>query len=425
MVVWIFKARLPRLEIEMQDRKIGIKKLMQAMVCRKGHYARECPIPRVCDGKYFMEQMLLATKYEAGVHLDEEENDFVLDNAYGDNTFQELNTTVIMMAHIQPTDDKSNVEPTYGVEFISEEEIRGQLLKTQDETLKIKHETDSFKKAFKARGVKYLEEISTLEEKLKSHNRIIFKMSHLLQTIHMLGKKPNKVYDPHLKTGLGYENPDRLKKANEAQPKMYDGEKLESNKLKVELPDYEETLEDAEKSQLKMKDKMIPLNYSKLNALYESFVPQTKISAKKNYFSPPSISNVPPESSSEKSDLPPKKMPKSQLLKLFVNLDNEIKELGKLINIHHRMDENNSFRYDNKGGAYSRGTRDLEIFESIVRKVKEESQNDKLFQNKIDRLLEASLEREVRDCMLVSIVQQKNEMLMIEMEKISNESKDI
>ncbi|GKB57112.1 hypothetical protein Tco_0913298, partial [Tanacetum coccineum] len=97
----------------------------------------------------------------------------------------------------------------------------------------------------------------------------------------MLGKKPNKVCDPHLKTGLGYENPDRLKKANEAQPKMYDGEKLESNKLKVELPDYEETLEDAEKSQLKMKDKMIPLNYSKLNALYESFVPQTKISAKK------------------------------------------------------------------------------------------------------------------------------------------------
>ncbi|GKD45363.1 hypothetical protein Tco_1270008 [Tanacetum coccineum] len=62
-------------------------------------------------------------------------------------------------------------------------------------------------------------------------------MSHSLQTIHMLGKKPNKVYDPHLKTGLGYENPERLNKAIEAQHKMYDGEKPENNKLKVDLPD--------------------------------------------------------------------------------------------------------------------------------------------------------------------------------------------
>ncbi|GKD55537.1 hypothetical protein Tco_1288924, partial [Tanacetum coccineum] len=74
----------------------------------------------VRDAKYFREQMLLATKDEAGVHLDEEENDFMLDNAYGDNTLEELNAAVIMMAHIQPTDDKSDAEPTYDAEFISE-----------------------------------------------------------------------------------------------------------------------------------------------------------------------------------------------------------------------------------------------------------------------------------------------------------------
>ncbi|GJS96265.1 retrovirus-related pol polyprotein from transposon TNT 1-94 [Tanacetum coccineum] len=53
------------------------------------------------------EQMLLATKDEAGVHLDEEENDFMLDNAYGNNTLEELYAAVIMMARIQPTDEKS------------------------------------------------------------------------------------------------------------------------------------------------------------------------------------------------------------------------------------------------------------------------------------------------------------------------------
>ncbi|GKA79851.1 integrase, catalytic region, zinc finger, CCHC-type containing protein [Tanacetum coccineum] len=77
----------------------------------KGHYARKCPKPRVRDAKYFREQMILATKDEARVHLDEEENDFMLNNAYGDNTLEELNATVIMMlnaivimmARIQPT----------------------------------------------------------------------------------------------------------------------------------------------------------------------------------------------------------------------------------------------------------------------------------------------------------------------------------
>ncbi|GJT33833.1 retrovirus-related pol polyprotein from transposon TNT 1-94, partial [Tanacetum coccineum] len=86
----------------------------------RGHYARDCPKPRVRDAKYFREHMLLATKDEAGVHLNEEENDFMLDNAYEDNALQELNATVIMMAHIQPTDDKSDAEPTYDVELISE-----------------------------------------------------------------------------------------------------------------------------------------------------------------------------------------------------------------------------------------------------------------------------------------------------------------
>ncbi|GJT72859.1 RNA-directed DNA polymerase, eukaryota, reverse transcriptase zinc-binding domain protein [Tanacetum coccineum] len=33
----------------------------------KGHYARECPKPRVRDSKYFMEQMLLAKKDKVGI----------------------------------------------------------------------------------------------------------------------------------------------------------------------------------------------------------------------------------------------------------------------------------------------------------------------------------------------------------------------
>ncbi|GJX00797.1 retrovirus-related pol polyprotein from transposon TNT 1-94 [Tanacetum coccineum] len=48
----------------------------------------------------------------------------------------------------------------------------------------------------------------------------------------MLGKTPNKVYDPFLKVGLGYQNLERLKKAIAAQPKMYEGERLHCTTLK-------------------------------------------------------------------------------------------------------------------------------------------------------------------------------------------------
>ncbi|GJR57402.1 retrovirus-related pol polyprotein from transposon TNT 1-94 [Tanacetum coccineum] len=64
----------------------------------------------------------------------------------------------------------------------------------------------------------------------------------------MLEKKPNKVYDPFLKAGLGYTNPVRLKKDIAAQPKIYDGDLIHSNKLVIHSTDSEETLEDAEES---------------------------------------------------------------------------------------------------------------------------------------------------------------------------------
>ncbi|GKC58379.1 hypothetical protein Tco_1085977, partial [Tanacetum coccineum] len=41
------------------------------------------------------------------------------------------------------------------------------------------------------------------------------------------------------------------------------------------------------------------------------------------------------------------------------------------------------------------------------------------------RLLEASLSREIRDCVLISIEKQKNEILMLEKKKISSDSKDV
>ncbi|GJS62381.1 retrovirus-related pol polyprotein from transposon TNT 1-94 [Tanacetum coccineum] len=197
----------------------------------KGHYARECQKPKVRDAKYFKEQMLLAIKNEAGSNLNNEENDFMLDTSYGED-LEELTAAVMLMAQIQPANENA---PSYYAKVVSQ----------------IHASSKSKKKAFKEREDHYLDDILDLEEKLSSHDQIVYKMGQSIQTIHMLGKKPNKVYDSFLKAGLGYTNPVRLKKAIAVQPKMYDGDLIHNNKLVIHSTDSEETFEDAKEKKQK------------------------------------------------------------------------------------------------------------------------------------------------------------------------------
>ncbi|GJU61745.1 hypothetical protein Tco_1243580, partial [Tanacetum coccineum] len=66
----------------------------------KGHYARNCPKPRVRDSKYFMEQMLLAKQDEAGVILTDEQNDFLFADASRMEEIEELMTNVEKDTHV-------------------------------------------------------------------------------------------------------------------------------------------------------------------------------------------------------------------------------------------------------------------------------------------------------------------------------------
>ncbi|GKB82848.1 integrase, catalytic region, zinc finger, CCHC-type containing protein [Tanacetum coccineum] len=429
----------------------------------KGHYARECQKLKVRDAKYFREQMLLDMKDEAGRNLNNEENDFMLDNSYGEESLEELTVAVMLMARLQPADDNAENVSSYDAKVVSEvnasfkvheqvshvkrktiiqttdddqidlsiifddpfvenneklkkkqkdllqqeletcqdwvktfepkiiqcskyketcEELERELrtdkdtierilkekykiqsdfYKIENEKITIQHETQLVKKAFKDQENRYLEDIVDLKEKLSSHDRIVYKMGQSIQTIHMLGKKTNKVYDSFLKDGLGYQNPERLKKAIAVQPKLYNGDLLHRVNLKIDSPDSEETLEDAKESRLKMRNKMVQINYGKLNAFYETFVPQQEFSSEQTYFSIPSTSNNGSESKDVPPELPTPKMPKEKIL----------------------------------------------------------------LQNEIDRLLEVSLTSEIRDYVLLSVEKQKNELLKEELEKSSSDSKDI
>ncbi|GKD66715.1 retrovirus-related pol polyprotein from transposon TNT 1-94 [Tanacetum coccineum] len=86
----------------------------------KGHYARYCQKLRVRDAKYVREQMLLAMKDEARSNLNNEENDFILDTSYGEETMEELTVVVMLMARIQPADGNAETVPSYDAKAVSE-----------------------------------------------------------------------------------------------------------------------------------------------------------------------------------------------------------------------------------------------------------------------------------------------------------------
>nr|GFA83777.1 hypothetical protein [Tanacetum cinerariifolium] len=67
----------------------------------------------------------------------------------------------------------------------------------------------------------------------------------------------------------------------------------------------------------------------------------------------------------------------------------------------------------------------LNIFVTMKQKVKEKSPTENILQNEIDRLLEASLTSEIRNCMLLSLEQQKHELLKVELRKSASDSRDI
>nr|GEU44050.1 hypothetical protein [Tanacetum cinerariifolium] len=180
---------------------------------------------------------------EVVINLKDKENDFMLDNSYGDETLEELTAAVIMMARIRLADDNAESKPSYDAKVVSE-------------------------------------------------------------------------------------------KAIAAQPKMYHGEVIHSTNLIIDSPETEETLKNAKESRLKMRNKMVQLDYGKLNALYEKFVPQQESSVEQTYFSILSTSNDYYETKEVTPGLQILKIPKeSKLLKMFEKIGLEINDLQKRIDV--------------------------------------------------------------------------------------------
>ncbi|GJU37807.1 hypothetical protein Tco_1186161 [Tanacetum coccineum] len=127
------------------------------------------------------------------------------------------------------------------------------------------------KNDFKKEESRNIDREIALEKKIKQLDNIVFKRDQSAQTVHML-TKPQFFYDHTTKQALGFQNPFYLKKAQQLEPKLYDGNVIK-NTSAIVIPDSEETLMLAEESRskmlLKQKDPMMlekkvnttPVNY--------------------------------------------------------------------------------------------------------------------------------------------------------------------
>nr|GFA53966.1 hypothetical protein [Tanacetum cinerariifolium] len=112
--------------------------------------------------------------------------------------------------------------------------------------------------------------------------------------------EPQFFYDHTTKQALGFQNPLYLKKAQQLEPKLYDGNVIQKTNAIV-IHNSEETLMLAEDSRskmlLKQKDLMMsekkvntkPVDYAVFNQLSQDFetrfVPQTELSAEQAFWS--------------------------------------------------------------------------------------------------------------------------------------------
>nr|GEY70649.1 hypothetical protein [Tanacetum cinerariifolium] len=105
-------------------------------------------------------------------------------------------------------------------------------------------------------------------------DNIVYKTGQSVQTMNMLNSK--------CKTSLA--KPEFVKKAQRANPRLYDIGCYNDNLVLMLAPESDEVIRLKKESRSKLSDLMRPFDYEKLNNLYDLFIPQREKSSAQRYF---------------------------------------------------------------------------------------------------------------------------------------------
>nr|GFC18433.1 hypothetical protein [Tanacetum cinerariifolium] len=154
-------------------------------------------------------------------------------------------------------------------------EMKNKLSAHQDTISILKQQKDAQIKLYKSREDKEIEKVIDLENKVKVLDNIVYKTGQTVQTMNMLNKKCQ----------TSFVKPEYLKKAKQANPRLYDTCCYNDNLALMLSPESDEVIRLEKESRSKLSDLIRHFDYAKLNSLYDLFVPQCEKSSEQRFFS--------------------------------------------------------------------------------------------------------------------------------------------
>ncbi|GJX26166.1 integrase, catalytic region, zinc finger, CCHC-type containing protein [Tanacetum coccineum] len=236
------------------------KSRIQCYNCKEyGHVSRECQTPkRVKDAAYHKEKMLLCKQEEARVQLNADQADWK-DDTDDESDDHELESHYIYMAQIQEVtpDSVDNSGPIF-----DDEPMHKSSGMTCDLMILIKNvicgalctssqAKEAQIKFYKTHEDKELDKVIALENKVKVLDDIVYKTGQSVQIMNMLNR--------NYKTS--FVKREFLKKAQRANPRLYDIGCYNDNLALMLAPESDETIRLDKESRSKLSDLISPFDY--------------------------------------------------------------------------------------------------------------------------------------------------------------------
>ncbi|GJX88451.1 hypothetical protein Tco_0340465 [Tanacetum coccineum] len=173
--------------------------------------------------------------------------------------------------------EKSSNEYTRKINDLNQtiSDMKKELFAHQETISIMSREKEARIKFYKTREDKELDKVIALENKVKVLDDIVHKTGQSVQTMNMLNR--------NYKTSFA--KPKFLKKAQRANPRLYDIGCYNDTVAIMLGPESEETIRLDKESRSKLSDLIRPFDYDQLNNLYDLFVPQREKSPEQQYFS--------------------------------------------------------------------------------------------------------------------------------------------
>nr|GEW60246.1 hypothetical protein [Tanacetum cinerariifolium] len=127
-------------------------------------------------------------------------------------------------------------------------------------------------KLYKTQEDKENDKVIKLENKVKVLDNIVYKTGQSVQTMNMLNNKCR----------MSFAKLEFLKKAQKANPRLYDIGFYNDNLALMLAPESDEVIRLEKESRSKLSDLIRPFDYNKLNNLYDLFVPQREKSSEQH-----------------------------------------------------------------------------------------------------------------------------------------------